>query len=1120
MAKLFKNGSVKKKILAILTCALISVSSLAIFGACKKVEGIDITKKNMPQTVYVLGSDLNLTGGKLTVEIKGEKQEIDLSDPSISVTGYDKNKIGEQVLTVTYEEKTTLLKVTVVPRMVAAKYESAYFVGEPMNMEKGDFTITNDDGTSFVVPMDDETITVEGFSSAAANDALPLKATYAKDGVSYSVDFNVAVYAVAEVEFSAPNKKDYKDHETTLDVSGGYIALKSEKLTRYQQLTVDMVTGFNPALATVAHRETPLEQTLTVTFMGYQKTYKIQVKFSDLSLINLRAGEMKSLNWTSSQLPSECTEQMGENALKAMEVYFAMPDGDVKNIPEGNVEEIAKVATMYGLSKWQAAFASYKDAFYLRDGTTLTWDCSDIEKTEAAYQNILNKDPVLYDDAALLLQMKEKFPDVKIYEDDTLADMLAPVYSPETIDEFAEQLGLMIGLHNALKDIPDDWTLDMLKADYADEIQNAWVMLYETGYTATQHRPLYLLVSNWRTKNDYFEILYEYYYNHEDENEADKINDFKDLRLPGELEVLYNYLLEVKNCIIYMQNGMLFESSQFMFSYDKALEKRDEILASGNEMWIDLYETLEFDYMVGDGQGGYKLSSFEQLFQSFRSAPMGYLHHFNAYLGIEEFENLWNDYMSVLKSYGNKISAENKEPDITEFGTEIESLLKDYLALSPKQQFAFMVMLQPYYLPSAQGRYPLYTWETDGETYHNEFVGLIYRYYNAVLPESTHIVFSQLMLASEALANLQIADTITSFLDAMTNVNEAIEDVSREDWEAFNDIADWLVIKYQDLDEKFGGLRQENGSYTKEELSAEERKDFDALLKATSDAYRMMTLYQINLQAGRANLSMAFYATMEKVEAISSKILSSNNPRILRAYYFDEMTLPDQWLPNPQANGAWMPMTWGGTMDFLVWLVRDVYVDSLTGASYLKAGNLIWDSYQKLGVKDFLSDASYVYHTFLYMQLRPESDPDYKYFADEDTMVAVLADFQNLSTEQQHFLYVLDPTRMYLSAYIRFAKEINVNMGTVVEKLMEVQMMYAFYKQVPDGKEGNKTYKQFLEDKYAELMTHYNDMVAKVENEKAKDTPDKLVAKALDDFNKYFGDIFDFYKAECEALNA
>ena len=110
MAKLFKNGSVKKRLLAILTCMFISVCSLALFGACKKVEGIDIAKKNMPQTTYVLGNDLNLADGKLTVVIKGEKSEISLTDPDVSVTGYDKDKLGEQVLTVTYEEQTTLLK--------------------------------------------------------------------------------------------------------------------------------------------------------------------------------------------------------------------------------------------------------------------------------------------------------------------------------------------------------------------------------------------------------------------------------------------------------------------------------------------------------------------------------------------------------------------------------------------------------------------------------------------------------------------------------------------------------------------------------------------------------------------------------------------------------------------------------------------------------------------------------------------------------------------------------------------------------------------------------------------------------------------------------------------------
>ena len=1115
MAKLFKNGSVKKRLLAILTCMFISVCSLALFGACKKVEGIDIAKKNMPQTTYVLGNDLNLADGKLTVVIKGEKSEISLTDPDVSVTGYDKDKLGEQVLTVTYEEQTTLLKVTVVPRMVVTQYESAYFVGEPMNKDKGDFTITNDDGSSFFVPMDDETITVAGFSTETANDNVTLTATYSKDGTSYSVDFNVAVYAVETVEFSAPNKKNYNDYDTNLDVTGGYIALKCANLTRYQELSQDMISGFKPSLATVANRETPLEQTLTVTFMGYTKTYTVQITFSNLSFINLRAEEMKSLNWTDSQLPDECTETMGENALEAMQVYFNMPDAETTKIPEENVAAIAKVATMYGLNKWKGAFANYKDAFYLSEDGVLRWDCSDVEKTAAAYENILNKDPILYDDATLLLQIKENFAEVVIYEDETITEMLAPVYSSEVIDEFAAQLNLMLSLHDTLKDIPTEWTLDMLRADYADELQAAWVIIYESAYKATQHRSLYLLVSQWREKNDFFEILYEYYYNHENEYEAKKVNDFKDLRLPGELEVLYNYLLEAKTYIIYMQNMQMFESSQFMYAYEKALEKKAEILNSGDEMLIDLYNTLEFDYMVGDGQGGYKLSTFDQLFNTFRASPMGYLHHFNVYLGVAEYENLWNNYMSVLLDY-----ADEEYRESSKFGADVEQLLKDYLALSPKQQFAFMEMLQPYYRPSANGRFPLYTWETDGESYYNEFVALIYTHYNSILPEDTQMIFSQLMVASEMLANANIASSYGNFLTVMDTVNELIDDTSRADWQAFNDVAGWLVLKYQDLEEKFAGLRVNGGSYTKEELSTAELKDFEDLLVATSEAYKMMMLYQANIQAGRVNIAIAYYSTMEEVERISNKILSSADPRILNAYYFDEMSIEGVYLPDPY-TGGWAELTWGGTMDFLVWYIRDAYVDALTGSSYLKAGNLIWDAYQELNVKGFLADASYLYSAYIDMNLRPNSDPNHQYYADEETMMKLLADFQALSNDQKYFIYVLDSNlRIYMSSYIRFAKERNVNMGSLVEKLMETQMMYTYYTNNPEGVEGVRTYKQMLEDKFAELMTQYNDLVTKVTAEQEKAEPDKLLVKALADFENYFGDIFTFYKSACEALQA
>ena len=93
-------------------------------------------------------------------------------------------------------------------------------------------------------------------------------------------------------------------------------------------------------------------------------------------------------------------------------------------------------------------------------------------------------------------------------------------------------------------------------------------------------------------------------------------------------------------------------------------------------------------------------------------------------------------------------------------------------------------------------------------------------------------------------------------------------------------------------------------------------------------------------------------------------------------------------------------------------------------------------------------------------------------------------------------------------------------MGSLVEKLMETQMMYTYYTNNPEGVEGVRTYKQMLEDKFAELMTQYNDLVTKVTAEQEKAEPDKLLVKALADFENYFGDIFTFYKSACEALQA
>ena len=88
----------------------------------------------------------------------------------------------------------------------------------------------------------------------------------------------------------------------------------------------------------------------------------------------------------------------------------------------------------------------------------------------------------------------------------------------------------------------------------------------------------------------------------------------------------------------------------------------------------------------------------------------------------------------------------------------------------------------------------------------------------------------------------------------------------------------------------------------------------------------MMMTYNAFLQQGKANIAIAFIASMERVEYYANKILASEDPRILRAYAFDEYSLQGFLMPDGQS------VNFGGTMDFLVWLLRDTYTDVLTGS--------------------------------------------------------------------------------------------------------------------------------------------------------------------------------------------
>ena len=105
----------KIQIILVLVLALVFAGMLALTGCDGGSDTVDIyiTKADAPRIKYVEGQELDLSDGRLTVVTNGEETKLPLTAPEITVTGYDKNLLGEQVLTVQYGQITTNITVTV-----------------------------------------------------------------------------------------------------------------------------------------------------------------------------------------------------------------------------------------------------------------------------------------------------------------------------------------------------------------------------------------------------------------------------------------------------------------------------------------------------------------------------------------------------------------------------------------------------------------------------------------------------------------------------------------------------------------------------------------------------------------------------------------------------------------------------------------------------------------------------------------------------------------------------------------------------------------------------------------------------------------------------------------------
>ena len=258
-------------------------------------------KEGSMETTYVIGTELDKTGGKLEITYEnGETEEIDMTAEGVEVTGYNPNELGEQEITVTYKEGiTTKFKVIVVEKKLAeikitnppSKIE--YVEGEPF--ERAGMIVVavyNDNSeeeiTDYIIDEEGE----EGVS--IQEDAYPynssVRVKYTEAGVTKGVSQPITVSAkvVETIKVKKGSMETTYVKGTELDKTGGKLEVK------YNNNKTEEIDMTAEGVEVIGYNANELgEQTITVKYREKETTFEVTVK-NDISTIEVKEESMET----------------------------------------------------------------------------------------------------------------------------------------------------------------------------------------------------------------------------------------------------------------------------------------------------------------------------------------------------------------------------------------------------------------------------------------------------------------------------------------------------------------------------------------------------------------------------------------------------------------------------------------------------------------------------------------------------------------------------------------------------------------------------------------------------------------------------------------------------------
>jgi hypothetical protein len=185
------------------------------------------------------------------------------------------------------------------------------------------------------------------------------------------------------------------------------------------------------------------------------------------------------------------------------------------------------------------------------------------------------------------------------------------------------------------------------------------------------------ILSGWREKDDYFDILYSYFVFVEEDEDFILNSMWEKVPLPGIMNDWYNHIVYALSESNFMDakkdsTAYLYDVTQFMYFHKKAVETDKAIKTSDYALYTELYDILGCEYILDHYVRAYKY---------------GYLYHCGSMIDSPAFAAVWDNYLTLIEIY------KTSTLDLTGNDAEFRATLNAFLALSPSELYGFLSSL-------------------------------------------------------------------------------------------------------------------------------------------------------------------------------------------------------------------------------------------------------------------------------------------------------------------------------------------------------------------------------------------------------------------------------------------